>query len=239
MHNTPWTLTNETALSFRFAGISYFDGQGFMVLKKKGIKSALGLGGMELCVPPDPAVELKTKAFFDLNSLDYKEVVSKTREDMVKKFETGQCDAVTGLQSRLYGLRTKLSEPDSAMILPDIISKFPLGPVVRQGDENWLNIVRWTLFALINGEELGISSKNVDELMNSEDPDTKRFLGREGIGGKGLGLSGDWAYQVISQVGNYGEIFARNLGKESLLNADRGLNELWMRGGILYAPPLR
>lgn len=239
VHSTPWNLTNETALGFRFAGVSYFDGQGFMVMKKKGIKSALELDGMEICIPPDPVDELKTKKFCSLNRIDCKEVLSENREEMVKKFETDRCDAVTGLQSRLYVLRSKLSEPDNVMVLPDIITKFPLGPVVRQGDENWLNIVRWTLFALIHGEELGVTSTNIEELKQTEDPDIKRLLGQEGIGGKGLGLPDNWAYLVISQVGNYGELFERNLGSGALLNIDRGVNELWNRGGILYAPPLR
>ena len=208
-------------------------------MKKKGVRSALGLDGMGICIPPDPVDELKTKKFFSLNRISYKEVLSENREEMVKKFETGRCDAMTGLQSRLYVLRSKLAESDNALVLPNLITKFPLGPVVRQGDDNWLNIVRWTLFALIHGEELGLSSKNIEELRQSEDPDVRRLFGQEGIGGKGLGLSQDWAYQVISQVGNYGELFERNLGSGSPLDIDRGINELWNRGGILYAPPLR
>jgi len=171
--------------------------------------------------------------------MKHQPVVFDTADQTVKGFEAGRCDVLTSDQSQLYGLRIKLAEPQNATVLPDVISKEPLGPAVRQGDDGWFNIVRWTLFAMLNAEELGVGSANVDEMRSSANPEVRRLLGLEGIKGQGLGLSDDWAYRVVKQVGNYAEVFDRNVGKGSPLSIERGLNALWKDGGIQYAPPVR
>ena len=237
--NTPWTMTHDTAFGLNFIGVSYYDGQGFMVSKKMGVKSALELNGAAICFQPRIDDEYKTADYFKENKMEYKSVLSESVDQLLKNFEKGRCDVITDDQSRLYMLRTKMTKPEDGIVLPEVISKEPLGPVVRQGDDAWFNIVRWTLFAMINAEELGISSANIEEMKNSDNPDVQRFLGLKGSRGKGLGLKDDWVYQVIKQVGNYGEVFERNLGQNSALKISRGLNELWSKGGIQYAPPFR
>ncbi len=178
--------------------------------------------------------------YFKENKMEYKAVVFDTHDATAAAFDNGRCDVLTSDQSQLYGLRTHLSKPEDAMVLPEVISKEPLGPVVRQGDDAWLNIVKWTLNAMIEAEELGVTSANVDDMKkNTKSPAVRRLLGLEGIAGKGLGLNNDWAYQIIKQVGNYGEIFDRNVGAGSPLKIARGLNALWSKGGIMYAPPVR
>ncbi len=236
--NTTWTLNRDSALGINFAGTSYYDGQGFMVYKKLGIKSALELDGATVCINAGTTTELNLADYFRNNKMKHIPVVSDTADQSIKAFETERCDVFTSDQSQLYSLRLKLANPDSVMVLPEIISKEPLGPVVRQGDDDWFNIVKWSFFALINAEEMGITSKNVDKMKSSHNPNIKRLLG-VGHKGKGLGLSNDWAYNIIKQVGNYGEIFDRNLGKNSPLKIERGLNALWNKGGIQYAPPIR
>jgi len=171
--------------------------------------------------------------------MEYKSIVFDTSDQTVKGFEAGRCDVLTSDQSQLYALRIKLAKPEDAIVLPEIISKEPFGPVVRQGDDAWFNIVKWTLFAMVNAEEMGVTSANVDEMKSSPNPSVLRLLGVEGIKGKGLGLNDEWAYEIIRQVGNYGEVFERNVGQGSPLQIDRGLNELWSKGGIQYAPPIR
>ncbi len=238
--NTTWTLTRDSSLGLNFAGVNYYDGQGFLVSKKLGVKSALELDGASFCIQAGTTTELNLADYFRANKMSYTPVTFDTSDQTVKAFEAGRCDALTSDQSQLYALRIQLANPDGAMVLPEVISKEPLGPVVRQGDDEWFNIVKWTLFALVNAEEYGVTSKNVDELKaKSTDPNIRRLLGLEGIKGKGLGLSDDWAYNAIKQVGNYGEMFERNVGKGSPLKIARGLNALWSKGGIQYAPPIR
>ncbi len=237
--NTTWTLTRDSSLGVNFAGVTYYDGQGFMVSKGVGVKNAWELDGAAVCILAGTTTELNLADYFRTHKMKYEPVVFDTADQTVAGFESGRCDVLTSDQSQLYGLRIKLAKPENAVVLPDIISKEPLGPVVRQGDDVWFNIVKWTLFAMINAEELGVNSANVDEMKNSANPAIKRLLGQEGIRGKGLGLGDDWAYNIIKQVGNYSEAFERNAGQGSPLKIKRGLNALWNNGGIQYAPPIR
>ncbi len=239
VRGTTWTLHRDTALGLNFAGTNYYDGQGFMVNKKLGIKSAKELDGASFCIDAGTTTELNLADYFTEHKMKYDAVVFDTHDGTLKGFEAGRCDCLTSDQSQLYGLRTHLADPSSAVILPDIISKEPLGPVVRQGDDEWFNIVRWTFFAMINAEEMGVTSANIDSLKSSSNPGIRRLLGLEGDKGSSLHLSDDWSYQIIKQVGNYGEIFERNVGMDSPLKIARGLNALWKNGGIQYAPPLR
>ncbi len=234
--NTTWTLTRDASLGLNFAGVNYYDGQGFMVNKNLGVKSALELDGAAICIQAGTTTELNLADYFKANKMKYKAITYDTSEQTVKGFEAGRCDVLTSDQSQLYALRIKLAKPDDAIVLPEIISKEPLGPVVRQGDDKWFNIVKWTLFAMVNAEELGVSSQNIKEMKNSKDPAIQRLITGQG---EKLGLSDDWSYNIISQVGNYGEIFERNVGKGSPLKIERGLNQLWNKGGIMYAPPIR
>jgi len=237
--NTTWTLTRDTSLGINFTGVTYYDGQGFMVAKSLGISSAKELDGAAVCILAGTTTELNLADYFRTNGMQYEPVVFDTADQTARGFEAGRCDVLTSDQSQLYGLRIKLKEPDKAEILPDVISKEPLGPAVRQGDDAWFNIVRWTLFAMVNAEELGVTSANVDEMRSSSNPEIRRLLGLEGIKGKGLGLADDWAYRIVKQVGNYGEVFERNVGSGSPLGIPRGLNALWRDGGLQYAPPIR
>ncbi len=237
--NATWTLTRDTALGLHFAGINYYDGQGFMTSQKRGAKSALDLNGSTICLQSGTTSELNVADYFKENKMTYKPLAFDTPDQTVRAFRAGRCEVLSSDKSQLYALRIKLENPGNAVILPEVISKEPLGPVVRQGDDGWFNIVRWTLFAMINAEENGVTTANVDEMKTSTDQNIRRLLGLEGVKGAGLGLNDDWAYQVIRQVGNYGEVFERNIGSSSPLKIDRGLNALWNRGGILYAPPFR
>lgn len=238
--NTTWTMSRDTGLGVNFTGVSYYDGQGFMVKKNLGVGDAKELNGASICIQSGTTTELNLADFFRTHKMQYQPVVFDTADQVVKGFEADRCDALTSDQSQLYALRIKLANPDSAVVLPNVISKEPLGPLVRQGDDQWFNIVKWTLFALLNAEELGVSSANVDDRKaKSTDPNVKRLLGTEGDFGQPMGLSKDWAYQAIKQVGNYGEIFDRNVGKDTPLGIQRGLNALWSQGGLQYAPPIR
>jgi len=236
--NATWTQTRDGGMGISFTGVTYYDGQGFLVKNKLGVKSAKKLNGAAVCVLAGTTTELNLADYFRTNKMKFKPVVFDTSDETLKAFEAGRCDVLTSDASQLYSLRLKLAKPDDAVVLPEIISKEPLGPAVRQGDDEWFKIVRWTLFAMINAEELGVNSKNVDEMKNSANPEIKRLLGVEQIK-HGLGASDAWAYNVIKQVGNYGEIFERNVGKGSALKIARGLNGLWTSGGIQYAPPIR
>ncbi|KWR89035.1 amino acid ABC transporter substrate-binding protein [Cupriavidus sp. IDO] len=236
--NTTWTVTREGGLGIVFTGITYIDGQGFLVKKKLGVKSALKLDGATVCVGSGTTTELNLADYFALHKMKFKSVVYDTSDETEKGFAAGRCDVLTSDQSQLYALRLKLADPDSAVVLPEVISKEPLGPAVRQGDQEWFNIVRWTLFAMLNAEELGVSSGNVDQMKQSKNPDVRRLLGVEVIK-HGLGLPDDWAYKIIKQVGNYGEAFDRNVGSGSPLKISRGQNALWNKGGLQYAPPVR
>jgi len=238
--NTTWTLTRDTALGLNFTGVSYFDGQGFMVKKDLGVKSARELDGAAVCLNAGTTTELNLGDYFRANSMKYTPVVFDKPDETVRAFETGRCDVFTADQSQLYALRIQLGNPDRATVLPEVISKEPLGPVVRQGDDEWFDIVKWSLFAMINAEELGVNSGNVKKLKEkSSNPTIRRLLGMEGNKGKDLGLPDNWAYSIISQVGNYGEMFERNIGMQTSLKISRGLNRLWNKGGIMYAPPIR
>ncbi|WP_249199278.1 amino acid ABC transporter substrate-binding protein [Photobacterium sp. GJ3] len=237
--NTTWTLQRDTALELHFAGILFYDGQGFMVKKSLNANTAKDLSGASICVQSGTTTELNLEDYFKLNQLTYTLVPFDTAKETIVGFEENRCDVLTADQSGLYGLRLSLKNAEDAVILPDIISKEPLGPVVRQGDDQWFNIVKWTLNAMINAEELGITSENIDTMKNSDIPEIRRFLGLDGPQGKSLGLNPDWAYQIIKQVGNYGESFDRTVGVQSPLHIQRAQNNLWSQGGLHYAPPIR
>ena len=237
--NTTWTYTRDTSLGINFTGVNYYDGQGFMVTKKLGVKSALELDGAAVCIQAGTTTELNLADYFRANKMQYKAVTYDSSDETIKAFEAGRCDMLTSDQSQLYALRIKLANPGGAIVLPEVISKEPLGPVVRQGDDEWFNLVRWSLFAQLNAEEMGVSSANVDDKMKSSDPGVRRLLGIEGVKGDFLGVPDNWAYNIIKQVGNYGEMFERNVGQGSALKISRGLNALWKNGGIQYAPPIR
>ncbi|MBO0763935.1 MAG: amino acid ABC transporter substrate-binding protein [Hyphomicrobiaceae bacterium] len=237
--NTTWTISRDSSLGLSFAGVNYYDGQGFMVKKAAGVKSGKELGGATICVQTGTTTELNLADFFRINNLQYKPLVFEKMDEALRAYQANRCDAFTTDASQLYAVRLLTSNPDEHIVLPDIISKEPLGPAVRQGDSQWFTIVRWVHFALLNAEELNVTQANVDEMLNSTHPDVKRLLGKEGDFGKGLGLDNDWAYRAVKQVGNYGEVFERNVGSGSRLKIDRGLNGLWTKGGLQYAPPIR
>jgi len=237
--NTTWTSSRDTAQGMNFAGVTYYDGQGFLVNKKLGVNSAKQLDGATICINAGTTHELNLSDYFRANKTKFTPLTYEKSDESAKSLEAGRCDVLTSDQSQLYAQRLKLAKPDEYMVLPEVISKEPLGPVVRHGDDDWLDIVKWTLFVMVNAEELGISSKNVDEMKKSTNPDVKRLLGVEGDKGKDFGLANDWMATVIKQVGNYGEIFERNVGKDSPLKIARGLNALWNQGGLQYAPPVR
>lgn len=240
--NTTWTVSRDSALGLNFRPVTYYDGQGFMVRKELNVKSALELSGAAVCVQSGTTTELNLADYFKTNNLQYNPVVFDKLEEVNAAYDSGRCDVYTTDQSGLYALRLTLKNPDDNVVLPEIISKEPLGPAVRQGDDQWFDIVSWTAYALVNAEEFGITQKNVDEMKSSStNPDIKRFLGAEqgSTLGTDLGLTNDWAYNIIKGVGNYGEVFDRNIGAGSPLKIARGLNALWNKGGIQYAPPVR
>lgn len=237
--NTTWTQSREAGQGFLFVGVNYYDGQGFMTRKKLNLSSAMELSGASVCVQQGTTTELNLADFFRGNSMSYEPVNFATSDEALKAYDAGRCDAYTTDASSLYSLRPKLTAPDDHVVLPEIISKEPLGPAVRQGDDQWFNLVKWVNFAMLNAEELGVTSKNVDEKTKSDRPEIKRLLGSEGNFGEPLGLGGDWAYQIVKLVGNYGEVFDRNLGDGSSLKIKRGVNALWTKGGLHYAPPIR
>jgi general L-amino acid transport system substrate-binding protein len=237
---TTWTLTRDTALGFDFTGVNYYDGQGFMVNKKLGVKSAKELNGATVCVSPGTTTELNLADYFRANKMSFKPVVIEKVEEIRAAFFSGRCDVYTTDASGLYSTRAaNAPNPDDYVILPEIISKEPLGPVVRHGDNQFADIVRWTLFAQLEAEEYGINSKNVDEMLKSDNPAIKRILGVTPGMGKALGVDEKWVYNIIKQVGNYGEMFERNVGMATPLKIARGQNALWTQGGLQYAPPIR
>jgi len=237
--NTTWTLSRDTSLGLNFAGISYYDGQGFMVKKSMKVNSALELSGATLCTQTGTTTELNLADFFRTNKMKYEVVAFATADETLRAYEGGRCDVFTTDVSQLFAQRLKLAKPDDHTILPEVISKEPLGPLVRHGDDQWFDLVKWVLFAMIDAEELGVSSKNVDEMIKSPNPEIKRLLGSEGKFGEALGLDNDWVVRIVKQVGNYSEVFDRNVGEGSLLKIERGLNRLWNKGGLQYAPPIR
>lgn len=237
--NTTWTLTRDASLGLNFTGTNYYDGQGFLINKELGVKDATELNGATICIQAGTTTELNLSDYFRSEGMEYEPIVFDTSEQTVQGFAAGRCDVLTSDRSQLAALRSKLNDPGSAEILPNTISKEPLGPVVRQGDDQWFNIVKWVLFAQINAEELGITSDNVEEMLKSDNPNIQRLLGTDGDMGAKLGLPDDFGQKVVKQVGNYGEMYDRNVGPDTPLGLDRGLNALWTEGGILYAPPLR
>jgi general L-amino acid transport system substrate-binding protein len=238
--NSTWTMQADTALGINFVGVIYYDGQGFMAPKKLDVESALELSGAEICVNTGTTTELNIADFFRSRGMPYEIVSFEKSDEALKAYEAGRCDVYSTDASGLAAQRLKLADPTAHIILPDTISKEPLSPAVRQGDAQWANLVRWTLFALIDAEELGVTQENAASLAaNSANPAVKRLLGKSADFGRAMGVSANWALNAIKAVGNYGEIFNRNLGANSPLKIERGLNRLWSKGGILYAPPVR
>ena len=237
--NSTWTMAREGDDSIVFTGVTYYDGQAFLVPKSRNFQSALELDGSKVCVQPGTTTELNYIDFFETNHMKYETVHEASADEMIAAYDAGKCNVLTTDASGLFAMRLRLAKSTDNMILPDIISKEPLGPAVRQDDMQWFNIVKWVNFAMINAEELGVSSKTVDEALKSQKPSVKRLVGTEGDFGKPFGLTQDWAVRVIRGVGNYAEVFDRNVGSNSKLGIPRGLNELWNNGGIQYAPPIR
>ncbi len=241
--NATWTLTRDTALGLDFTGVYYYDGQSFLVPKKLGVKSAKELNGATICVAPGTTTELNLADYFRANRMTFKPVVIEKVDEIRAAFFAGRCDVYTTDASSLAATRAANVPPprtfDDFLILPEIISKEPLGPVVRHGDNQFADIVRWALYAMVEAEEYGITAANVDEMLKSENPAIKRILGVTPGMGKALGVDERWVYNIVKQVGNYGESFDRNVGMGSPLKIERGLNQLWTRGGLQYAPPIR
>ena len=234
--NTTWTETRDTALGLNFTGVNFYDGQGFLVRKSLGVKSAKELSGATVCVNIGTTTELNVADYFRANNMKFTPVVFEHADEVVGAYDAGRCDVYTTDRSGLAAQRTKMKNPDEHVVLPEVISKEPLGPVVRHGDDQWFDIVKWSLFAMINAEEMGLTSKNIDQYLDSKNPAIQRFVGTSGDLGKMLGLDDRWAYNIVKQVGNYGESFDANLKP---LGFERGLNALWTHGGIMYAPPIR
>ena len=237
--NTTWTLSRDTTLGLNFAGVTYYDGQGFMVNKELGVSSAKDLNGASVCIQAGTTTELNLADYFRANGMEFEPVVFDTSANTATAFESGRCDVLTSDQSQLYALRARFENPGNFVVLPEVISKEPLGPVVRHGDDAFFDVAKWVVNALLTAEELGITAANVDEKMSSEDPNVKRLLGTDGDMGTALGLDNAWAANAIKQVGNYGEIFERTVGVNTPLGIARGQNALWSNGGLQYAPPIR
>ena len=238
--NTTWTLLRDTTLGLNFTAVNFYDGQGFMVPKSLGVKSARELNGATVCLQPGTTTEQNLADYFRANGMQYKPVVIENFSEIESAYFAGRCDVYTTDKSGLASTRaSRAANPDEQVILPETISKEPLSPAVRQGDDEWNDLVRWVLYATIEAEEKGVSQKNVDEMLKSDDPAVKRLLGVTPGMGKALGVDEKWAYHAIKQVGNYGEVFDRNVGRDSPLKLERGLNELWTKGGLMYAMPVR
>jgi len=237
--NSTWTMSRESSLGLMFAGVAYYDGQGFLLRRDAGVDTALQLGGKTVCTQTGTTTELNLADYFSANDMPLKVLALGTAEESLKAYDDRKCDVLTSDVSQLYAERLKLSAPDSHIILPEVISKEPLGPAVRQGDDQWFNLIKWTLYSLINAEELGVKSATVDDAVKSQSPDIRRLVGSDGEFGEQLGLTRDWAARAVRAVGNYGEVFERNVGTQSRLSIPRGLNALWTQGGIQYAPPVR
>jgi general L-amino acid transport system substrate-binding protein len=237
--NSTWNMSRETNYGLHFAAVSYYDGQGFMLRKTHNIESSLELDGAKICVQSSTTTQRNLADYFRANNIKYQEIKFATTDNVGVAYDAGQCDVLTADSSRLYAMRLKLSKPNDHVILPDVISKEPLAPVVRHRDDDWLLIVKWTLYAMVNAEELGVNSQNIDDALKSRKPEVMRLVGTEGAYGEELGLSRDWAARIIRHVGNYAEVYDRNVGVGSDLSIPRGLNQLWNAGGILYAPPIQ
>ncbi|WP_293810228.1 amino acid ABC transporter substrate-binding protein [uncultured Bosea sp.] len=239
VRNSTWTMTRDASLGLLFTGVNYYDGQGFLVRKKLGVNSALQLNGASVCTQQGTTTELNLADYFRANNLKYEVVAFASSDETIKAYDAGRCDAFTTDASGLYAERLKLTNPDEHLVLPEIISKEPLGPATRNNDPQWFNLVKWVHFAMLNAEELGVTQANVDEKLKSDNPEIKRLLGTEGKFGEQVGLTADWVVRIVKHVGNYGESFERNVGQGSLLKIARGQNGLWTKGGLQYAPPVR
>jgi len=237
--NSTWTSSRDASLGILFTAVNYYDGQGFMVRKSLKVNSALELNGASMCTQTGTTTELNLADYFRSNGMKYEVIAFVTADETVKAYEAGRCDAFTTDVSQLYAEKLKLANPADHVILPEIISKEPLAPAVRRGDDQWFALVRWVQFAMLDAEELGVSSRTLDEALKSPQPEIKRLLGTESAFGEQLGLTKDWVVRIVKQVGNYGESFDRNVGTGSKLGISRGLNRLWTKGGIQYAPPVR
>ncbi|MGJ4881372.1 MULTISPECIES: amino acid ABC transporter substrate-binding protein [unclassified Bradyrhizobium] len=237
--NTTWTLSRDTSLGANFAGVTYYDGQGFMVKKALKVNSALELNSASICVQTGTTTEQNLADYFKANKMKYEVIAFAGQDETIKAYESGRCDVFTTDVSGLYAERLKLANPADHVVLPEVISKEPLGPMVRHGDDQWFDIVKWTLFGLVTAEELGVTQANVDEMAKSDKPEFKRAFGTDGNLGEQLGLTKDWFYRIVKAVGNYGEMYDRNVGAGSKLQIARGLNQLWNKGGLQYAPPIR
>jgi general L-amino acid transport system substrate-binding protein len=237
--STTWTLGREANLGLLFAGINYYDGTGFLVKKALGVKSAKELNGASICTETGTTTELNIADYFRSHKMEYKAIAFSNNDEAVAAYDAGRCDVYTTDQSGLYANRLKMAKPEENIVLPDIISKEPLGPVVRHGDNQWGDIVRWAHFTMVTGEEMGITSANAKDMLKSENPEIRRLLGVDDNLGQGMGLPKEWAFNILSQVGNYAESFERNVGAKSPLGIARGLNALWSQGGLQYAPPAR
>jgi general L-amino acid transport system substrate-binding protein len=237
--NTTWTLSRDTSLGANFTGVTYYDGQGFLVKKALKVNSALELNSASVCVQTGTTTELNLADYFKGNNMKYEVIAFGTNDEAVKAYESGRCDVFTNDVSGLYADRLKLANPADHQVLPEVISKEPLGPMVRHGDDQWFDLVKWVLFGMINAEELGITQKNAEEMAKSDKPELKRVFGTDGNFGEQLGVTKDWMMRIVKAVGNYGEAFDRNVGAGSKIGIARGLNQLWNKGGIQYAPPIR
>jgi general L-amino acid transport system substrate-binding protein len=237
--NTTWTLSRDTSLGANFTGVTYYDGQGFLVKKSLKVNSALELNSASVCVQTGTTTEQNLADYFKGNNMKYEVIAFGTADETVKAYESGRCDVFTSDVSQLYAERLKLSNPADHAVLPEVISKEPLGPMVRHGDDQWFDLVKWVLFAMVDAEEMGVTQKNVDEMAKSDKPEFKRAFGTDGNLGEQLGVTKDWVLRIVKAVGNYGEAFDRNVGAGSKLGIARGLNQLWNKGGIQYAPPIR
>ena len=237
--NTTWTMSRDAQLGLEFVGVNYYDGQGFLVRKSLGVSSAKELNGASVCTQQGTTTELNLADYFRANNQKYEVVAFATSDETFKAYDSGRCDAFTTDASGLYAERLRASNPDDHIVLPEIISKEPLGPGVRQGDPQWADIIRWTHNALLIAEEFGVTKANVDQMMKSDNPEVKRLLGVEGSYGESIGLTKDWVVRILKGVGNYGEIFERNVGEGSRLKIKRGLNALWNKGGLQFAAPIR
>jgi len=237
--NSTWTLEREAKLGLLFAAVNYFDGQGFLVRDARKVTSALELGKSKVCVQAGTTAVDNTRDFFAANGMELELVTLPTSTDLVKAYEDGKCDTLTTDVSQLYALRLTMAKPGDHIVLPDVISKEPLGPVVRQGDDQWFNLVKWTIFAMINAEELGVATSTIDQALASKKPEVRRLVGNDGAFGEELGVTNDFVVRIVKAVGNYGESFERNVGAASKLGIPRGINQLWSMGGIVYAPPVR
>jgi general L-amino acid transport system substrate-binding protein len=239
VRNTTWTSSRDTSLGLNFTGVNYYDGQGFIVRKDLKVNSALELNDAAVCVQQGTTTELNLADYFRANKIRLKTVTFATLDEAVKAYDSGRCDAYTTDASGLYAARPRLAKPDDHIVLPEVISKEPLGPSVRHGDDQWSDIVKWVHYGMLNAEEYGINKANADEMLKSDHPEVKRLLGTEGAYGEQLGLTKDWLYRIVKHVGNYADVFERNVGQGSQLKIARGLNALWSKGGLQYAPPVR